>query len=317
MKQLLKVVYATGIAALYAASIVSPAFAADLPGTLSSAELAGERQNVEQWKAQRLASLTSESGWLTLTGLYWLKPGENTFGSSSSNALHLDNDALPGEAGAFVVDGAKVKFIAREGAGITHDGKAVTEIELASDLTDNPTLLKSGPLTFFLIDRVGQLGIRVRDSENPYRKNFHGLSYFPVEDSWVVDARLEPYEPHRKISIMNIVGLREDITSPGALVFTHDGKEYRLDTLLETPDAEELFIMFADDTSGEETYGAGRFMYVPLPENGTVRLNFNMAYNPPCAFNIFATCPLPPAQNRLAGLRVEAGEKTYEAGHEF
>jgi uncharacterized protein (DUF1684 family) len=304
-----KTVWMTGAAvALCAGSLASAA--------ISSADLAQERQSVEQWKARRLASLTSETGWLTLAGLYWLKPGENTFGRAKSNALVLDNESLAERAGSFVVEGSKVRFVARKGGGVTHDGQPVSSIELASDLTNDPTMLKSGSLTFYLIERVGKLGIRVRDSENPHRKNFVGLQYFPVDDSWVVDARFEPYNPRKKIPIINILGMQEDMDAPGALVFTHAGKEYRLDAVLEDPADKELFIMFADGTSGKETYGAGRFMYVPLPTNGgTVRLNFNKAYNPPCAFNTFATCPLPPRQNRLTTLRVEAGEKTY-AGHE-
>jgi uncharacterized protein (DUF1684 family) len=284
------------------------------PGTLSAAELAQERQEVASWKTERLASLTGETGWPTLVGLFWLKPGENTFGSASTSSLHLDNHSLAGEAGTFVLEGKKVRFVARPGAGVTHDGQAVTTIELAADTTGDPTLLKSGSLTFYLIERVGNLGIRVRDSESPLRKNFGALEYFPLADDWVMNARFEPYVPHKKVPIVNILGMREDMDAPGALVFAHGGKEYRLDALLEEPDATELFIMLADETSGDETYGAGRFMYVPLPKDGVVRLNFNRAYNPPCAFNTFATCPLPPPQNRLA-VRVEAGELTYASGH--
>ena len=304
-----KTVWMTGTAvALCAASLASAA--------LGSAELAQERSNVEQWKARRLASLTSETGWLTLTGLYWLKPGENTFGRAKSNTLVLDNKSVAERAGAFVVKNGKVRFVARKGANVTHDGQPVSDIELASDLTSDPTMLKSGAVTFYLIERVGKLGIRVRDSDNPHRKNFTGLQYFPVADGWVVDARFEPYNPRKKVPIINILGMQEDMDAPGALVFTHEGKEYRLDALLEDPADKELFIMFADGTSGKETYGAGRFMYVPLPsKDGLVRLNFNKAYNPPCAFNTFATCPLPPPQNKLLTVRVEAGEKTY-AGHD-
>ncbi len=283
-------------------------------GALSDAELTQERQTVERWKAERLASLTSETGWLALSGLFWLKPGENTFGSATANTLHLDHRALASEAGTFRLQGTGVRFIARPDAGVTHDGKRFTAIDLAADSTGDPTLLKSGSLTFYLIERAGHLGIRVRDSENPLRMNFHGLGYFPMADGWVMDARFEPYEPHKKIPIVNILGMRENMDAPGALVFTHGGKEYRLDALLEDPADTELFIMFADATSGEETYGAGRFMYVPLPRDGVVRLNFNRAYNPPCAFNAFATCPLPPPQNRLA-VRVTAGELTYAGDH--
>lgn len=285
-----------------------------MPHALSQAELAKERQGVEQWKADRLASLTSEAGWLALTGLFWLKPGENTFGSAGTNALHLDSPSLAPEAGTFVLEGNAVRFDARPHGGVTHEGRAVTDIALAADSTGEPTLLESGTLTFYVIERAGHLGIRVRDSANPLRTKFHGLDYFPNDDSWVMDARFEPYEPHKKIPIVNILGMRENMDSPGALVFMHGGKEYRLDALLEDPSDTDLFIMFADATSGGETYGAGRFMYVPLPHDGLVRLNFNQAYNPPCAFNTFATCPLPPAQNRLA-VRVEAGELTYDSPH--
>lgn len=285
------------------------------PAPPSAAELAQERAQLTQWKADRVTSLTSETGWLTLSGLYWLKPGDNTFGSASTNTLRLDNAAFPAVAGRFVVNGDKVRFVAAANSGVTHEGKAVAELDLVSDLKGEPTLLQSGTVTFYLIDRTGKLGVRVRDSANPHRQQFAGLEYFPVDDSWVVNARFEPYTPAKAISIVNILGMREDLQAPGALVFNRGGKEYRLDALLETPDATELFLMLADGTTGEETYGAGRYMYVSLPKDGTVRLNFNQAYNPPCAFNDFATCPLPPAQNRLMSLRIEAGEKTYRPGH--
>jgi len=271
---------------------------------------AREQQDVEQWRARRLSNLTSETGWLTLAGLFWLKDGENTLGSAPSNTLRLDNRALAPQAGAFVKTGDKVRFVAHPGSGITHEGQPVTTLDVVPDTSGKPTLLKSGTLTFFVIERAGQLGVRVRDSASLHRTAFRGLEYFPVDVDWAVDARFEPYEPRRQVKIVNILGMEEDMESPGALVFTKDGKEYRLDAVIEEPDARELFIMFADGTSGRETYGAGRFMYVPMPANGTVRLDFNKAYNPPCAFNDFATCPLPPWQNRLS-VRVEAGEKNY------
>jgi uncharacterized protein len=309
---------ASGVTALFIAGLVSswvtaPALASSPPPALTSAELSIERQDLEKWKAGRLARLTSETGWLTLTGLYWLKPGDNTFGRAKSNSLVLTNNALPEQAGKFVLKGDKVKFVANKGASITHDGKPVTEIDMIADTAGEPTVLKSGSVAFFVIERVGKLGVRVRDSESPHRKNFSGLEYFPVDDNWVFNARFEPYAEKKHVPIVNILGMEEQMEAPGALVFTKDGKEYRLDAVLENPNDTELFVMFADGTSGKETYGAGRFMYVEMPENGIVRLNFNKAYNPPCAFNEFATCPLPPPQNRITALRVDAGEKTY--GH--
>jgi len=284
--------------------------------TTGSDDQAREQQLVAKWKADRLASLTSETGWTTLAGLFWLKDGDNSFGSAKSNQLQLDNPALAAQAGSFHVQDGKVGFTASKEAGITHDGQPVSgEIALTTDAaTDNPTLLQSGSLSFFAIERAGKPGVRVRDSQSPHRLNFKGLDYFPVEASWVFNARFEPYT-NKKLPIVNILGMTEDMPAPGALVFTKDGKEYRLDTVLEEPDATELFVMFADATSGKETYGAGRFLYVPMPKDGKVRLDFNKAYNPPCAFSDFATCPLPPSQNRLMSLSVLAGEKTYAGGH--
>jgi uncharacterized protein (DUF1684 family) len=186
----------------------------------------------------------------------------------------------------------------------------VSSLALAPDSSGNPTVLASGTLRFFVIERAGNLGVRVRDLANPHRTGFRGLSYFPVSTDWVFDARFEPYQPAHRIKIINILGMEQEYESPGAVVFVKNGREWRLDGVLEQPGDRELFIMFADATSGQETYGGGRFLYVPLPSTGHARLDFNKAYNPPCALNDFATCPLPPPQNRLK-LRVEAGEKTY------
>ena len=278
----------------------------------AATDAAAEQAAIEQWRAKRLASLTSEKGWLTLAGLFWLKDGENTFGSGAANSLRLENRALAANAGAFVKTGDRVRFVARKDGGITHAGKPVTTIDMAADTQGSPTTLESGPLSFFVIERAGRYGVRLRDKENPHRTGFRGLEYFPVSSGWAFDARFEPYAPRRHIRIINILGMEENMDSPGAIVFSRDGHEYRLDAVLEAPDADELFVMFADGTSGKETYGAGRFMYLELPKENRVRIDFNKAYNPPCAFNDFATCPLPPFQNRLA-LRIDAGEKNYTA----
>jgi uncharacterized protein (DUF1684 family) len=265
---------------------------------------------IGEWRAQRVAALTSDSGWLTLAGLFWLKDGDNSFGRAADNALVFDNPALAGHCGTFTVSGHAVRFSAAPGAAVTHAGQAVDSLELTADTGGEPTVLASGPLRFFVIERAGNLGVRVRDLDNAHRTEFQGLSYFPVSTAWVFEARFEPYRPARRIRIVNILGMEQEYESPGAVVFVRDGREWRLDAVLEAPGARELFIMFADATSGHETYGAGRFLYAPLPSAGRTRLDFNMAYNPPCALNDFATCPLPPPQNHLK-LRVEAGEKTY------
>ncbi|HEY7377545.1 MAG TPA: DUF1684 domain-containing protein [Steroidobacteraceae bacterium] len=291
----------------------SVALAAATPPTGAGAA-PGYQSEIEAWRAQRLTNLTSENGWLTLVGLYWFKPGDNTFGRAHDNALVLDNPSLAAHAGTFTLEKAAVRFSAARDAGITSNGRAVTSAELAPDTSGAPTILSSGTLRFHVIDRVGHLGLRVRDVANPLRTHFKGLDYFPIDATWVFHAQFHAYEPAKHVQIVNVLGMVDDMTAPGYLTFTRDGKQWRLDALLEEPKAEDLFIMFADGTSGRETYGAGRFMYLPLPGAGEVLLDFNKAYNPPCAFNEFATCPLPPRQNRLA-LRVEAGEKSYQAGH--
>ena len=299
--------------AALAAGALSGVLAAHSPatpaaGSRPSAE--AERATISAWRMRRADSLTSDTGWLTLAGLFWLKPGDNTFGRAATNALVLDNAGLADSAGSFVLSADKVRFVARPGSGVTHDGQPVAALELTSDVHGEPTVLASGALRFFAIERAGNIGVRVRDLNNPHRLNFQGLMYFPVSAAWVLDARFEPYRPAHHVKITNILGMEEDEESPGAVVFRKDGRQWRLDTVLEEPGDQELFIMFADATSGRETYGAGRFLYIPLPVNGRALLDFNKAYNPPCALNDFATCPLPPPQNHLK-LRIEAGEKAY------
>ena len=275
-----------------------------------ASDLQTERTNVEKWRTDRVAELTSETGWLTLVGLFWLNPGDNTFGRATANTIVLDHPNLADTAGTFVLTGDKVTFTAKPGSGITHSGEPVATIDMVSDAKESPTVVSSGPLRFFIIERAGKFGVRVRDVASPRRRDFRGLQYFPISPDWVFEARFEPYEPHRSIKIVNILGLEDDMESPGAVVFTKNGQEIRLDTVLDGAGATDLFIMFADGTSGHDTYGAGRFLHIPFATNGKTLVDFNEAYNPPCAFNNFATCPLPPYQNRMK-LKITAGEKNY------
>jgi uncharacterized protein len=273
-----------------------------------------EAMTLEQWRQQRVKNLTSENGWLTLVGLYWLREGDNTFGRAKSNRITLDHSSLPETLGTFTVHDGTVTFAAKSAATITHEDKRVTSIVMTPHTAGEPTTLRTGSLQFFVIERAGRLGVRVRDVDHPARKNFRGIESFPPSDAWIVNARFEPYPADRRIPIVNILGMTNQMVTPGAVVFTKNGREWRLDAILEAPDDDSLFVMFADATSARETYGAGRFMYIPLPRDGRVTIDFNRAYNPPCAFNEFATCPLPPPQNRLS-MRVDAGEKKYAAPH--
>jgi uncharacterized protein len=293
------------------ALVLSLALSTSVPA--ATVDSTAEQANVLSWRAQRLAELTGDTGWLTLAGLFWLKEGSNSFGSGPGNDLLLDNAALAKKAGTFQVAGEGVRFLAQAGAGVLLNGAAVESIALHSDADGEPTVLASGSLRFFVIERGGKLGVRVRDLHSPRRLEFHGLNYFPISDKWVLNARFVPYPPDKRIRIVNILGMEEEAVSPGALEFTQNGRKWRLDAVLERAGDQQLFIMLADATSGHETYGGGRFLDIPLPVAGSVVVDFNEAYNPPCALNDFATCPLPPPQNRLK-LRIDAGELKYAGG---
>jgi len=281
----------------------------------ASAETSGdESTRIANWRAERLASLTSATGWLTPVALYWLKEGRNSFGRAPDRAFSVVDAALATDTGECVLTRGHVRYVAHTSRSMTYLGKAVTSLDLVPDVSAMPTELVAGSLHFMLIERAGHLGIRVRDSVSPNRLQFKGLQYFPIQDDWHIEARFEPYVPERRITIVNILGMTVEMTSPGAIVFERNGKPWRLDAILETPGDRELFVMFSDATSGRQTYGAGRFLYVGLPQDDRIEIDFNEAFNPPCAFTDFATCPLPPQQNRLA-LAVEAGELKYERAH--
>lgn len=270
------------------------------------------RNEILEWQASRATGLQRPTGWLSLTGLSWLDEGANLVGSAESADVRLPAKA-PARVGILERSGETVRFVPDPAATATIGGSPAREIEMQPDTSGEQTIVEVGPVQFFVIRRAERVGVRVRDRESDALRSFHGLEYFPIDPRWRVEAKLVPYDPPKQIMIQNIVGTVEPSTSPGALVFTLEGKEYRLDPLME-PEDDEMFVIFADQTSGRETYPAGRYVYADAPgPDGTTILDFNRAYNPPCAFTDFATCPLPPRQNRLP-LRVEAGEKNYE-GH--
>lgn len=278
------------------------------PVAAATAPAASYEQELEQWKVKRLAGLKGEDGWLTLIGLFWLKEGENRFGSDPTNEIVLPEGKAPALAGRLRLAAGKVTLEAKPDAKITTKGQPVTTLELKSDEDGEQTMLEMGSLSFHVVKRGDRLGLRVKDRENPARAEFKGLDYYPADRKWVVNARFEPYQPPKQVPILNVLGMETEETSPGALAFEVDGRPYRLEALKEKGE-EQFFIIFADQTSGKETYGAGRYLYADPPgADGRVTLDFNRAYSPPCAFTKYATCPLPPQQNRLA-LRVEAGER--------
>jgi uncharacterized protein (DUF1684 family) len=271
---------------------------------------------IDAWRNQRLSRLTAEDGWLTLTGLYWLEPGENRFGSAADSAVVLPDENLPEIAGFLLVgaDGGVVAMAEPE-AGVLVNGETLTTTELATDAQGKPDILSAGRISFHVIDREGKLAARVKDPEAPTRLAFAGIEHFPINQAYRVEARLEPYDAPREVAIPTVLGQDTTMIAPGLLHFEIDGREMTLEPYLESPEDENYFLIFRDATSAETSYGAGRFLSSEAAdEKGKTVLDFNLAYNPPCAFTPFATCPLPPPQNWLQ-FPIEAGEMYSGPAH--
>ncbi|HEV2381518.1 MAG TPA: DUF1684 domain-containing protein [Terriglobia bacterium] len=286
--------------------------AALLLAAMSMAPVAPEdsyRAQIEQWRARREASLKSEDGWLTVAGLFWLKRGINTVGTEAGNDIVLPAGSAPGRVGAFDMHDGIISFEAAAGVNATVNGKPATASALKPDSSESPDILRLNGLTLSVIQRHDRYGIRLKDKNSEMRKAFTGLKYFPAKEEYRVKAKFVPYDPAKTIAVPNILGQIEQTPSPGYVEFTLNGHELRLNPVTE---GDTLFFIFKDLTSGKETYPPGRFLNTEMPKNGEVILDFNKAYNPPCAFTPYATCPLPPEQSKLS-IAIEAGELRY--GH--
>ena len=289
---------------------------------MSSAEtLSFHTHEIEQWRAGRVARLTAPDGWLSLIGLEWLHEGANRVGSADDNDIVLK--AGPAHLGTVTLaaDGT-VRIALDNGSGATVDGKPVAEAALVDDVHAAagaaPTTVRFGHASFFVIDRDGRKALRVKDTDAEARRDFAGIDYFPIDANWSIEAEWVSFVPEHDLEIGTAIGTIDKVKVPGKAVFHHDGRVFELLPYQEEPGG-ELFFVIADKTSGKETYGAARFLYAALPEGGIdkpgkVVLDFNKAYNPPCAFTPFATCPLAPPENRL-DVAVTAGEKKYAGGH--
>lgn len=275
----------------------------------AKAKAAAEFAAGEQpWRDQRRAELTQPDGWTSLVGLHWLDPGTHRVGSAADNGIRLLLG--PAHLGVFRVTDGKARFVAD--AAVTVDGAPSKGGPLRSDAdAGGPSVIAfdDGKGLATVIARGGRLALRVKHADADSRLQFTGLDYWPGGPQWRVQARFLPHPPGKTLPIANIIGTTDEIPNPGVVEFTRNGTPYRLEALDEGEGT--LFLVFADRTSGHGSYGAGRFLDAPMPDaQGRLTLDFNRAYNPPCAFTPFATCPLPPPENRL-DLRVEAGEKAY------
>jgi uncharacterized protein (DUF1684 family) len=265
-------------------------------------------QEVNAWRDKREAGLKKDDSWLTLAGLFWLKEGANTLGAAEDNTFVIKGSAAPAHIGRVDFKAGEATFTAANGVKAEVNGAPVQIVKLKVDDPGPPTMVHIGNLSFTFIKRDEAYAIRLRDIDSPVRRSFKGLSWYPVKDEYRVVAHLVPFSTPKEVAVPNVLGGAYKMQSPGLLEFTLRGVKYTLQPVIED---DNLFIIFRDATSNKTTYGAGRFIDADMPVNGEVILDFNKAYNPPCAFTAFATCPLPPSQNRLK-VAIEAGEKITE-----
>ena len=264
-------------------------------------------QVIAAWRADRHERLKGPHGYLTQVGLEWLKDGENSVGSAAGNEIRLTGG--PAYWGSVFLQDDRLHFTNFDSDRVRINGESLTQARLVPDTEGEPTFVTAGTLTFHVILR-GSYALRIKDSEAEARLNFKGVDNYPVDESWQINGRFFQADKGASIEIVNVLGQVSDSPVLGTFEFDMDGKTHSL-LGLEDKETEDVWFIFADRTSGHGTYGAGRFLHSDaMPENGRLTVDFNKAYNPPCAFSPYSTCPLPPQRNRM-DLLVTAGEKDF------
>jgi len=260
--------------------------------------------SIKHFDTLRMNALTDKNGWLNLAGLYWLKQGDNTFGSAAANTLVFKHKNMPAVLGKFKVAGTKVSF-EFDKAVIKFSNDYSEEVVLFDPTSKTDTIAIFNQFMWSIIIREDKIGVRFRDLKSPALAAFKGNKRFPIDEQWNLPAKLLPPDPSG-LFITNVLGQTTAQDYAGKISFEYQGKNYVLDAISEGPG--DLFVVFGDATNGVNTYHTGRFVYVPRPDkNGNTFIDFNKAFNPPCAYTPYATCPIPPQQNILP-FKVTAGE---------
>lgn len=271
-------------------------------------------KSTKEWQTKRIEKLKAENGWLNLVGLYWLKEGQNPFGSNEANNIIFPESA-PDFIGSYILFKDNISVMINKDVDVYINDSLLKEHNVYTDADKNTTSFSVGSFRWYIIKRGDRYGIRLRDLESPLIDKITEIPSFPIDSKWRIKAKFEKFETPKEIAIPNVLGDTEFEKCYGQLVFKIDGQEY---SLMPLGDGKKggFFVIFADETSAEETYGAGRFLSVEKPdEKGYTYIDFNKSTNPPCAFTDYATCPLPPKENILK-FKVLAGEKVNEhIGH--
>ena len=264
------------------------------------------------WRVERDKEMRAPESWLNIAGLFWLKEGVNTFGTSEENSIKLPKDSAPLFAGHFILDEGTVTVNSEHGTELRINGHRTKTLKIRGDDSGKPDVVDLNALRMWVIKRFDRYAIRLRDLNHKPFLDYQGLDFYPPSKKHKILGEFFSFEEPNKVEVGTVVGENTEMNSPGYVTFKIDGKVYRLDAFSGAP--KTLFFIFGDVTNGKETYEASRFLDAEILENGKVDLNFNRAYNPPCAYTPYATCPLPPPQNQLK-IPIRAGEKKYPDSH--
>ena len=289
--------------------LLSPAILLPLAGL---GEDASYQKEIESWRVERETNLKKDGSWLTVAGLYWLREGESTVGADPENDFVLPEGTAPAFVGSFAYEAGKVSFRASDGITVVRKGQEARPVSTAALEPGEKNAIALGKLSMWVHESGPRLAIRLRDLESPIRKEFTALSWFPVDPAYRVAAKFTPHPEPKGVEVLNMLGDIERYQSPGIVDFELQGQAIRMEPVLNSDG--KLWFIFKDQTSGKETYPSARFLQAEAPKDGIVVVDFNKAYNPPCAFNPYTTCPMPPKENRLK-IRIEAGEKNYAKKH--
>lgn len=268
-------------------------------------------EEVNEWHQLRIDNLLGPEDWLKLAGLYKLEEGTQSFGSDSTNDLVFPSKAPP-SIGTITKEDTAITVQIDDDVLVTHDQDIVSKVTMIPGNARSGTVLKQGSLIWYLLDRRGDYYIRLIDEQHPNLASFDGIERFPIDQKWKIKAEFKPFDDPKPITVPDVLNEGMSDTLYGMLKFSIEGKEYNLAPLNHPEKDDKFFIIFGDKTNGETTYGGGRYIYIPTPdENNITYIDFNKSYNPPCVFTDFATCPLPPPQNILP-IAIPAGEKMFK-----
>ncbi len=263
-------------------------------------------EEIQAWRKTRLEKLTADGGWVTLAGLFWLRQGENKFGSSPQNHLIANYPEFPETIGVFTVANGSVTFTSHSGVTVFCNSEPVSSLELVSDQDGKPSVLNHKSFSWFLIKRGELLGIRMKWASHPNRERLTMIPCYPISTDWRIKARFIPYETPKKMMVSSVIGTQSEEECPGEIQLTIKNQAI---VFYPTGQRDSLSLIFGDAGNGKESYSGGRFLPLGKPDDkNELLLDFNLAYNPPCVFTPFATCPIPVPEN-IIDLVIEAGEK--------